>query len=307
MSDGLKLGLTKNQDELKHLIDTTLLSESDILNILDCAVRLKHNPDAFKNTLKNYSIAMVLEKPSMRTRVSFEVGIQKLGGQLVNLPPDDIGFGHREPLSDTMAVLSRYCDAIILRVKKHSDLLTCVAYTQVPIINGLSDKTHPCQALADIMTIKAYKSDTAHLVYIGDGNNVCQSLINICDKLTLNLTVITPDGRQPFDHGNAHVTTDITACDSADVIYTDVWSSMGQEPANLADFMPYQVNKKLLARAKSDAIILHCLPAVRGEEITNSILTGPHSVVFEQAENRLYVQQAVLLMILRSDLWQQWY
>lgn len=282
-------------------------SASDLESLLECASRLKLEPQAFDRPLSGYTVGMILQKPSMRTRVSFEVGLNRLGGHLIQLSPTDIGFGTREPLSDMMGVLSRYCNALILRVKQHADLLACLQHSSIPLINGLSDESHPCQALADIMTILECKSQDAKIVYVGDGNNVCQSLIDICSVLTLNLTVITPEGHAPKHGRSATITHDMAACAGADVLYTDVWMSMGQDAVSLTAFKPYQINTAVMQIAHPNAIVMHCLPAVRGEEITESVLTGSQSVVFQQAENRLYAQQAIMIMLMRRSLWKQWY
>jgi|TARA_Y100000389_G_scaffold201778_1_gene245312 ornithine carbamoyltransferase len=282
-------------------------SASDLESLLACAKRLKSEPQAFDRPLSGYTVGMILQKPSMRTRVSFEVGLNRLGGHLIQLSPTDIGFGTREPLSDMMGVLSRYCNALILRVKQHADLLACLQHSSIPIINGLSDESHPCQALADIMTVLECKSQDAKIVYVGDGNNVCQSLIDICSVLTLNLTVITPEGHAPKHGRSATITHDMAACSGADVLYTDVWMSMGQDAVSLTAFKPYQINTAIMQTAHPNAIVMHCLPAVRGEEITASVLTGSQSVVFQQAENRMYAQQAIMIMLMRRSLWKQWY
>jgi len=292
---------------IDNFIDILPHSAADLESLLDCANRLKSEPNAFERPLSGYTVGMILQKPSMRTRVSFEVGLNRLGGHLIQLSPTDIGFGTREPLSDMMGVLSRYCNALILRVKHHTDLLACLQHASIPIINGLSDESHPCQALADIMTVLECKSRDAKIVYIGDGNNVCQSLIDICSVLSLNLTVITPEGHAPKHPRNATITHTMAACAGADVLYTDVWMSMGQEAVDVAVFQPYQINDAVLATAQPDAIVMHCLPAVRGEEITDSVLTGSQSVVFQQAENRMYAQQAIMIMLMRRSLWKQWY
>lgn len=290
-----------------HFIDFDTVSSDDIRQLLSLAGDIKANPGAFSHRLSGAVLAMIFEKSSARTRVSFEVGIQKLGGSAISLMPSDIGMGTREPVKDVARVLSRYCDIAMIRVKNHQRISDFAAYSSIPVINGLSDLSHPCQAMADLFTIFSYKPAVAKVAYIGDGNNVCHSLMSICDRLGVDLTVITPPGYEPTLLGTQTVlTTDLKkGLRDADVVYTDVWTSMGQEAeaeVRVRAFLEYQVNNQTLAYANSDAIFMHCLPAVRDQEVTDDVIEGDQSVVFDQAENRMCVQQAIMIWLLEGEL-----
>ena len=261
-------------------------------------------------------MAMIFEKPSTRTRVSFEIGMWQLGGLAINLDQQAIGLGSRESIPDVARTLSRFADALLIRTFAHEKVIELAKYSRVPVINALSDLLHPCQALADIFTINEKKNlKGLKMAYIGDGNNVCHSLMLACAKVGINLTVAVPKGFEPkkeiVDLAFAdakqigvqiNILNDpIVAAKDADVIYTDVWASMGQEKqarARKKKFAKFQVNQQLVALAKDDVMIMHCLPAHRGEEITDEIVDGPKSVVFDQAENRLHVQKAILTLLL---------
>ena len=257
-------------------------------------------------------LAMLFAKPSLRTRVSFEVGMQELGGHAIYLSPAEIGLGTRESPEDVARVLSRYADAIMARVFDHADVAALAASASIPVINGLSDLFHPCQALADLLTIREEFGGISdrHVVYVGDGNNVAHSL-GIGGALSgAHVTIVHPPGYAPnlqimeqagaiadLTDARIEVTEDLSAIDGADVIYTDVWASMGQEKEaveRLRHFEPYRLDGALVERASKDAIILHCLPAHRGDEITDEVIDGPRSRVFDQAENRLHAQKALL-------------
>jgi ornithine carbamoyltransferase len=303
----------------KDFITIHDFSSSEIEGIFSLAFDLKEKLKKGKKHqhLPGKSLAMIFEKPSTRTRVSFEVGMLQLGGLAINLDQEAIGLGVRESIGDVAKTLSRYADAILIRTFAHAKVLELAEHASVPVINGLSDLLHPCQALADVFTIKEKKGELKGLkfAYIGDGNNVCHSLMFAAAKLGMNLTIATPDGYEPKEDiiklafaeseisgSEIDILNDpIVAVKNADVIYTDVWASMGQEKESAKrkkEFNKFQINRKLVNLAKKDVIILHCLPAHRGEEITDEVLDGPNSVVFDQAENRLHVQKSLLTLLL---------
>ena len=263
------------------------------------------------DNLKGKYIGLIFEKPSTRTRISFEVGIQQLGGVPIELDEKQLQISRGETIKDTANIFNCYLDGIILRTIKHETILEFAKYLKIPIINALSDKEHPCQILSDIYTILQIKKiDIGQLnkikfVYIGDANNVCMSLIYISEILDINSYFIIPKKYQPKEKfkENIKITDDISLVKDADVIYADVWVSMGQEKEKkerLKIFKPYQVNSKLLSLAKSDCIAMHCLPANRGQEITDDVLDGKNSVVIQQAENRLYVQKSLLVFLFNT-------
>jgi ornithine carbamoyltransferase len=303
----------------KDLISIHDLTSAEISQIFDLAADLKNKQK--KQEKHEYlwakSMAMIFEKPSTRTRVSFEIGMWQLGGLAINLEQEATGLGVRESVGDVAKTLSRYADAILIRTFEHAKVIELAKHTEIPVINGLSDLLHPCQALADFFTVREKKGDLKGLkfAYVGDGNNVCHSLMFAAAKMGMNMTIATPRGYEPneqmiqlaFEDGkSAGVEMDILndpviAAENADVIYTDVWASMGQEKESKKRkkvFSKFQVNQDLVKLAKKDAIIMHCLPAHRGEEITDEVLDGPQSVVFDQAENRLHVQKAILTLLL---------
>jgi ornithine carbamoyltransferase len=258
--------------------------------------------------LKDKYIGLIFEKPSTRTRISFEVGIQQLGGVAIELDEKQLQLSRGETIKDTANIFNCYLDGIILRVVKHETILEFAKHSKIPVINALSDKEHPCQILSDIYTIMQQKNlridelNKIKFVYIGDANNVCFSLIYISEILGINSYFIIPKKYQPKEKfkENIKITDDISLVKDADVIYTDVWVSMGQEKEKnkrIKVFKPYQVNSKLLSLAKTDCIVMHCLPANRGQEITDDVLDGKNSVVLKQAENRLYVQKALLVYL----------
>jgi len=258
--------------------------------------------------LKDKYIGLIFEKPSTRTRISFEVGIQQLGGVAIELDEKQLQLSRGETIKDTANIFNCYLDGIILRVVKHETILEFAKHSKIPVINALSDKEHPCQILSDIYTIIQQKNlridelNKIKFVYIGDANNVCFSLIYISEILGINSYFIIPKKYQPKEKfkENIKITDDISLVKDADVIYTDVWVSMGQEKEKnkrIKVFKPYQVNSKLLSLAKTDCIVMHCLPANRGQEITDDVLDGKNSVVLKQAENRLYVQKALLVYL----------
>jgi ornithine carbamoyltransferase len=308
-------------DGLEDFISIADLDCQQAEALLALARLLKRTADAAWNghdaLLAGNSVALIFEKPSLRTRVSFEVGLFHLGAQPIHLSPADIRMGEREPVGDVARNLERWVDGIVARVYHHQTLLDLAANASIPVINGLSDHEHPCQALADFLTLWERRRELPgqKIAYVGDGNNVAHSLILLAAKLGVHLTLACPKGYDPAPEVLAVARPDAErtgaallvvrdpreAVAEADAVYTDVWTSMGQE-AEADDrrrvFEGYQVNAALLAAANSDAIVLHCLPAHRGEEITAEVLDGPQSAVFDQAENRLHVQKAVLAALL---------
>lgn len=303
---------------IKHLLSVADLTPDDINRIFDKAASLKKEPFSESGALENKVIGLVFQKPSTRTRVSFEVGSAELGAHHIYLGPDDIEFGKREPIKDVARVLSRYMDLIILRTFSHDDILEFARFATVPVINGLSDLFHPCQALGDIFTVREKLVDlkARMLCFVGDGNNVLHSLLYCSAKMGMNIRAATPKkyGPNPEVLRNAVEMAKKSgskielfndpraAAKGADIIYTDVWVSMGQEKQRdkrLKAFRGFQVNSELLGLAKKGALIMHCLPAHRGEEITDEALECQNSIVFDQAENRLHVQKAILMELLK--------
>lgn len=303
----------------KDLLSIHELTTKEVYKILDLAVDLKAKQKAGieHHLLKGKTLGMIFEKSSTRTRVSFEVGMYQLGGNALFLSSHDLQIGRGEPIKDTARVLSRYIDGIMIRTFSHDGIIELAKYADIPIINGLTDLLHPCQALTDLLTIKEHKGELKglKLAYVGDGNNMANSLMYAAVKVGMNIAVATPKGYEPNAEVIANakadanltgvtvtVTNDInTAVADADVVYTDVWASMGQESeqkARLAIFKEYQVNQQLMDLAKNDAIVMHCLPAHRGEEITEDVLEGSQSVVFDEAENRLHVQKAIMALLM---------
>ena len=296
------------------------VSGDEIEEVLQLASTLKKETKQgrFRPILQNRVLAMVFQKPSSRTRVSFEVGIHQLGGAAIYLSPQDIQIGRRETVADIARTLSRYCDCIVARVFDHKDILELIEYASVPVINALSDLTHPCQALSDLLTIREKKGDFRglKLSYIGDGNNVAHSLLFACARMGCDISVAAPQGYQPREDivklakedakktgAKIEITSNPSAAvKDADIVYTDVWASMGQEAEQEERkkiFKNFQVNSELLRGAKKDHIVMHCLPAHRGEEITADVIDGQNSVVFDQAENRLHTQKAIMALIIK--------
>jgi ornithine carbamoyltransferase len=303
---------------LNHFLSIADLSATELGDLLGLATQLKREwrETGNKPILRGKSLAMVFQKPSLRTRVSFEMGMVHLGGYALYLGPTEVKMGGRESVPDVARVLSGYVDGIMARVFDHEHILQLAEYSRVPVINGLSDYNHPAQALADLFTILEAKGrlQGLKLAYVGDGNNVARSLLFGAMKVGMHFALATPEayslsaedialGRSFSTHGAEVMVTReaTTAVTDADVIYTDVWTSMGQEAetaARLQVFPPYKVNSALVDRAKPDCVVLHCLPAHRGEEITNAVADGPHSLLFPQAENRMHAQKAILATLL---------
>ena len=304
---------------MNHFLSIADLSTDQVWELLELAKTLKAAYRAGGNEphLQAKSLGLLFQKPSLRTRVSFEMAMVHLGGYALYLSPNEVKLGERESVPDVARVLSRYVDAIMARVFAHSDITTLAEYASVPVINGLSDFNHPCQAMADVLTIweKLDKLEGVRLAYVGDGNNVCNSLLFASSKLGMHMNVAAPDGFEPAPEVLAQarelaastgsqikvINDPLRAVKGADVIYTDVWTSMGQEEeeeTRTRVFRPYQVNQELVDQATANVIVMHCLPAHREEEITAQVVDGPHSVVFDQAENRLHAQKAILAKLL---------
>ncbi len=302
---------------MKHLLKLGDLSEREILSILNLADQLKyekkHNIE--HHYLKGKTLGMIFAKSSTRTRVSFEVGMYDLGGSALFLSNANTQLGRGEPVEDTARVLSRYLDGIMIRTFDQEEVETLAQYGSIPIINGLTDYAHPCQVLADLMTIREYKNTFKgmKLAFIGDGNNMANSLIVGCLKVGMEVAVACPTGYEPDEEitkwaettGRFTLTTDIyEAAKNADVLYTDVWASMGEEnevEERKKVFNGYQINSSLMAVAKEDAMVLHCLPAHREEEITAEVFEAHANEIFDEAENRLHAQKAVLVKLMRDQ------
>ncbi|AMM96831.1 ornithine carbamoyltransferase [Bacillus pumilus] len=295
----------------KDFLSLKDFSINDIAYLIEKAEEMKQNP--YQDLFKGKTLAMIFEKSSTRTRVSFEAGMTQLGGHALFLSSNDLQIGRGETISDTAQVLSGYVDGIMIRTFEHEKVEELAQYASIPVINGLTDYSHPCQALADLLTIKEAKGTLKGIkvAYIGDGNNVAHSLMVGCAQLGCDIAVASPKGYEPLQEvtdtarefakqsgAEVIVTTDpVAAVQNADVIYSDVFTSMGQEAETekrLAEFKEYQVNDELMRHAAKDYIFLHCLPAHRGEEVTADIIDGTHSKVFQQAENRLHVQKALI-------------
>ncbi len=304
---------------MKHFLDLHSWSGKDLWQLIQSAIHLKTEWQSGGNrpVLAGKILGMVFQKPSLRTRVSFEVGMKHLGGDAIMLGPDEIGLGKRESIADISRVLSGYVQGIMARVFDHQHVVDLAKYSSIPVINGLSDDSHPCQALADALTIYEHFGTLRglKLAYVGDGNNVAGSLLAACAQFGMDFSIATPPGYElPAEPMIASIENarqnsikiesfnDVEAAIyQADIIYTDTWTSMGQESeTDLRNkiFQPYQVNKALLEKAKSTTIVMHCLPAHRGYEITDEVADGPQSVIFAQAENRLHAQKAILVRLL---------
>ena len=291
-------------------------SRDELLRVLDLADDLKRKQQAGEEhrLLPGRTLGMIFQKPSTRTRVSFEVGIYQLGGTGLYLSAGDLQLGRGETIKDTAVVLSRYLDAIMIRTFAQADVEELAAHASIPVINGLTDSSHPCQALADVMTIRERfgRLEGLKVVYLGDGNNVCASLMVACAKLGMDFVAATPASYRPPEEavriardagGSVQLTDDPRgAVGAANVLYTDVWTSMGQDAEReqrLRDLAGYGIDAGLVQRASDDAIVLHCLPAHYGEEITEEVLYGPQSAVWDEAENRLHAQKALMALVIR--------
>lgn len=301
---------------MKHFLSVTD-AKKEIFNLLDLAQRFKKNKSDEK-PLAGKTLAMIFEKASTRTRISFEVAMFQLGGIALYLSAKDLQLGRGELIEDTARAMSRYVDAVMIRAKNHSDVLKFAKYSDVPVINGLTDLEHPCQALADLQTIYEYKKTfKTSLAFLGDGNNVCNSLLLASALVGMDMTVVCPKMYQPdpdiftlaktiakSTESKLKITDKVSiGVKGANILYTDVWVSMGNESQaeqRLLELAPYQLNKKILEMADSEAIVMHCLPAVRGQEITDELINSPKSAIWDQAENRLHAQKAVLYKLLKN-------
>ena len=299
-----------------HFISLADFSRAEIWAFLEAAKQLKieNKTGRERLLLKNKSLAMIFQKPSLRTRVSFEVGMTQLGGHAIYLSPNDIQLGRRESTEDIAKVLSRYCDGIMARVFGHEIVEELARHSDVMVINGLSDREHPCQILGDLLTIweKKQKIEDLKLAWIGDGNNVCHSWLQAAPKLGMSLSVACPKGFEP-DHEIVRYAKSfgpkVEICNNAaeavteaDVLYTDVWASMGQEEVaeqKKSAFKNFRINRELLKRARPGAIVMHCLPAHYDEEISHDVAHGPQSVIFDEAENRLHAQKAIMALLMQ--------
>jgi ornithine carbamoyltransferase len=302
---------------LRHFISVHDLTSAQVETIFSLTADLKREPQQFATALAGKSLAMIFEKSSTRTRVSFEVGMTQLGGHALFLSSRDIQLGRGEPISDTAQVLSRYVDIVMARTFAHQTVLDLAQYGSVPVINGLTDELHPCQAMADYFTLREVFGDLRgrKIAYVGDGNNVAHSLMFGAAKVGMDVAVATPPGFEPKpsyvelarqDAAAAGVTLTLThdpreAVAGASAVYTDVWASMGQEEeaaARRQAFAGWTVDGALMAHARSEAVFLHCLPCHRGEEVATEVVDGPQSRIFDEAENRLHVQKAIMLWLL---------
>lgn len=307
----------------KDLLSIHDLTVGEVALILDVAKKLKKKQKNGEphQYLKGKTLAMIFSKASTRTRVSFETGFYQLGGHPIYLADSASQIGRGEPIRDTARVLSRFVDGIMIRTFAHSDVEELAKYASVPVINGLTDLLHPCQALTDLFTIQEKMAvlKGRKMVYIGDGNNMAHSLMYACAKVGMNFVCASPKGYQPDSRILAEAQADaletgctitveediLKAAKGADVLYTDVWTSMGEEAERdirFAALHDYQINQSLLDVARPDCIVLHCLPAHRGEEITEDVIEGPHSCVFDQAENRLHVQKAIMALLMSDEV-----
>jgi ornithine carbamoyltransferase len=302
---------------MKHLLSVTDVKH-DIFELLEKAAYFKEDR-VLNKPLKNKTLAMIFEKASTRTRISFEVAMYHLGGSPLYLSASDMQLGRGEIIEDTAKVMARYVDGVMIRAKEHEEVLKFAENSDVPVINGLTNKEHPCQAITDIFTIYEHKkSYNIKMAYLGDGNNVCNSLLLACALVGMDMTVVCPSGYEPdleiFEEAqmfaeetgsNIQITSNVLeGVKDADVIYTDVWVSMGDEDERLQrliDLNDYQVNMELLSNTKPDTIVMHCLPAIRGQEITDEVMKSSQSVIWDQAENRMHVQAAILSTLLKND------
>ena len=297
-----------------NFINFDQLSQNDLQGIIDRAISLKkeHKSGLINETLKNKTLAMIFDKSSTRTRVSFEAGMTQLGGQSLFLSEKDIQLGRGEPITDSAIVISSMVDAIMLRLSSHEDIVEFSKHSSKPVINALSDESHPCQILADLMTYQEYRGSIKgkKIAWIGDGCNVCQTYMQAASIFDFELSIATPSGYEPSDTFIEKYKKNISffenpkdACRDADIIVTDVWTSMGQEleiKQRETAFKGFQVDQKLMGQAKDNALFMHCLPAYRGKEVSAEVIDGKQSVVWSEAENRLHVQKSLLLYLIED-------
>jgi len=299
---------------IKHFINFDDLSLKELQGIIDQAISLKkeHKSGQINDTLKNKTLAMIFDKSSTRTRVSFEAGMTQLGGQSLFLSEKDIQLGRGEPITDSAIVISSMVDAVMLRLSSHEDIIEFSKHSSKPVINALSDESHPCQILADLMTYQEMNGSIKNkkIAWIGDGCNVCQTYMQAAGIFDFELSIATPKGYEPSElfienyKKNISIYSDpLMACENADIIVTDVWTSMGQESEKkqreLA-FKGFQVDQNMMNQAKKDAIFMHCLPAYREKEVSSEVIDGNQSVVWSEAENRLHVQKSLLLYLIEN-------
>lgn len=299
-----------------NFISIADISADEIHETLELAVEIKAKLKAGEEykPLAGKTMAMIFAKPSARTRISFETGMSKLGGYALYLSPDDISLGKREAVKDIAQVISRYNEAIMARLFSHEHMLELAEYASVPVINGLTDYNHPCQVMGDILTVKEHHGnlDNLKVVFVGDGNNVVNSWLNLAAKIPMHFVLTGPEGYDPDEKTLTEakesgisiieiVHDPVKALKDADVIYTDVWASMGQEEESVKraeEFKDYQLNSHLMSHSKPTALVMHCLPAHRGEEITDEVIDGANSIVFDQAENRMHIQNAIMVQLM---------
>jgi ornithine carbamoyltransferase len=301
---------------VKHFISISDYSKQEIEEVFTLTKSLKEKTKNGEehHLCKGKTMSMIFAKPSARTRISFETGMYQLGGYALYLSPNDIGIGTRESVGDISRILSRYNDIIMARLFDHKHIVELAEYAAVPVINGLTDYNHPCQIMADMYTILEHRGhlDDLQITYIGDGNNVANSWINLASILPFNLTICSPSGYEPdtdtLSRAKEKNISDVKvlsnpeeAVKDAEIVYTDVWASMGQESETKKRhdiFKKYQINQQLMSLAKADAKVMHCLPAHRGDEITDDVIDSPQSIVFDEAENRMHVQKAIIVKLL---------
>ena len=298
----------------KHFIDFDNLSFEELQDIIDYAIALKkqHNEGVINNSLKNKTLAMIFDKSSTRTRVSFEAGMAQLGGHALFLSNKDIQLGRGEPITDSAIVISSMVDVVILRISSHEDIIEFSKHSNKPVINALSDLSHPCQILADLMTFQEQKGsiNSKKIAWIGDGNNVCQTYMQAAEIFGFELTIASPNSYKPnqpfienYQNNINYCSNPMDACKDADLVVTDVWTSMGKESElkqRESAFKGYQVDQKMMSVANNDALFMHCLPAHRGEEVSVDVIDGKQSVVWDEAENRLHTQKALLLYLIET-------
>jgi ornithine carbamoyltransferase len=311
-----------NNPQKRDFLGFTGLDAGKIIELFDYSLFIKRNREKNRcsndfRPIRNKTVAMIFSKPSLRTRVSFELGVYELGGHAISLEGKAIGVGERESVEDIARLLSRYNDAIVARVHDHAIIETLAAHADIPVINALTDLSHPCQVLADAFTLyeKGLWNEETRVVFVGDGNNVANSWIELAGILPFHFVLACPAGYMPDEtllkqaRSNAKGTIEVIhdpfeAVRNADVLYTDVWTSMGQEEEaaeRLSIFKDYQINGKLLSKAKPGAVVMHCMPAHRGQEISAEVMDGPQSIIIDEAENRLHVQKALMVKLMNHD------
>jgi ornithine carbamoyltransferase len=318
----------KSTMQKRDFLGFTGLDAGKIIELFDYSLHIKQNRLQNRNSevfrpIRNKTVAMIFSKPSLRTRVSFELGVYELGGHAISLEGKAVGVGERESVEDIARLLSRYNDAIVARLHEHEIIETLAAHADIPVINALTDLSHPCQVLADAFTLyeKGLWHDEIKVVFVGDGNNVANSWIELAGILPFHFVLTCPPGYMPDEtllkqaRSNAKGTIEIVhdpleAARDADVLYTDVWTSMGQEEEmaeRLRIFKPYQINSEMMSVAKPSAVVMHCMPAHRGQEISAEVMDGPQSIIIDEAENRLHVQKALMVKLMNHDEYRKYH